>query len=513
MAEVQYILSLKDLFSKKIQDADKATDKLEGSIGRVQTGLGSLARVAAGAFAVGGIVAFGNELVSVAVKVDGLRNSLNFIAGSAQGGAETFEYLKKTSQDMGLSFETAAQGFKTIAAAARGTTLEGKETREVFEGISMAGAVMGLTAEQSEGALLALGQMISKGKVQAEELRGQLGERIPSAFRIAAASMNMTTAQLDKFMSDGKLVAEDFLPRFAAQLKKEFSGGMTEASKSVAASINRMNTEWFLLKATLSEELKPVIIEGTRLLIEMMSWVKEGVGWIKEHSGAIKGFAAALATVLTGMIAYNSYLKLSVWWNGLSTAAIILNTLATEGLSAALVALRIAVFNIPIVGWVLAGIAALIGLFTWLSDRAGGLGNVFKALGRIIKGVFTLDWDEIKGGWDDLFNGAENAAKKAASAAGSGASAAGNMDFGLKGKGATTPGASMPNVAPSKSVSSAGSVQGSRPQNIYINITKLIETQQVKVENAGRDFVQKVGDVTAQALLNAVNDVNRIATN
>ena len=55
--------------------------------------------------------------------------------------------------------------------------------------------------------------MISKGKVQAEELRGQLGERLPSAFQLAAKAMGMTTAQLDKFMADGKLTAEDLLPK------------------------------------------------------------------------------------------------------------------------------------------------------------------------------------------------------------------------------------------------------------------------------------------------------------
>lgn len=66
-----------------------------------------------------------------------------------------------------------------------------------------------------QGAFLALGQMISKGKVQAEELRGQLGERLPGAFQLAAKAMNMTTAELDKFMADGKLTAEELLPKLA----------------------------------------------------------------------------------------------------------------------------------------------------------------------------------------------------------------------------------------------------------------------------------------------------------
>ena len=60
---------------------------------------------------------------------------------------------------------------------------------------------MHLSAYESEGAFKALEQMLSKGKVSAEELRGQLGERIPGAFQIAARAMGMTTSELDKFMS------------------------------------------------------------------------------------------------------------------------------------------------------------------------------------------------------------------------------------------------------------------------------------------------------------------------
>ena len=41
--------------------------------------------------------------------------------------------------------------------------------RDIFTAVSEAGRVMNLTAEQSEGALRAIQQMMSKGTVQAEE--------------------------------------------------------------------------------------------------------------------------------------------------------------------------------------------------------------------------------------------------------------------------------------------------------------------------------------------------------
>ena len=48
---------------------------------------------------------------------------------------------------------------------------------------------MGLSADQTSGVLLALQQMISKGTVQAEELRGQLGERLPGALPRSSARL------------------------------------------------------------------------------------------------------------------------------------------------------------------------------------------------------------------------------------------------------------------------------------------------------------------------------------
>jgi hypothetical protein len=61
--------------------------------------------------------------------------------------------------------------------------------------------------------------------------------------------------------------------------------------------------------------------------------------------------------------------------------------------------------------------------------------------------------------------------------------------------------------------SSIDPIKASAPKATQINITfgKLIEKQIVEVQNAGSNFVNRVGDETAQALLNALNDVNRIA--
>ena len=97
---------------------------------------------------------------------------------------------------------------------------------------------MGLSAEQSSGAFMALQQMLSKGTVQAEELRGQLGERIPGAFEYAAQAMGVTTRELGKMLEQGQVVAEDFVPKFADVLRNQFAKDVPAAAASARAAMD-----------------------------------------------------------------------------------------------------------------------------------------------------------------------------------------------------------------------------------------------------------------------------------
>jgi len=79
---------------------------------------------------------------------------------------------------------------------------------------------------------------MSKGQVMAEELRGQLGERLPGAFQVAARAMGVTTAELGKMLESGQVVATDFLPKFAAELRK--TGGDAGDINTFNANLGRM---------------------------------------------------------------------------------------------------------------------------------------------------------------------------------------------------------------------------------------------------------------------------------
>jgi hypothetical protein len=121
--------------------------------------------------------------------------------------------------------------------------------------------------------------------------------------------MNMTTSELDKFMADGKLMSEEFLPKFAAQLKTEFAGGMDAATQSLSANLNRMNNAFLELKLTVGELFMPVIQGAISLITGFTDFVKE-------HAVAIAGLTGAFVGLAGAIFIYNAYMKIAAIYSG-----------------------------------------------------------------------------------------------------------------------------------------------------------------------------------------------------
>ena len=192
------------------------------------------------------MAAFGKSCIDAQIEMERLEQSYKAVFGS-QATAQLQAVYEQAGR-VGLKFQETAEAAKGFFAAGKGTPLEG-ELQKIFRAVTDSGAALQLSTDEVNGALVALGQMMSKGKVQAEELRGQLGERLPGAFQMAAKAMGMTTAELDKFMADGKLAAEDLLPKLAAALEEQYGAAAERAANTVQGSINRMETEWTRFKA------------------------------------------------------------------------------------------------------------------------------------------------------------------------------------------------------------------------------------------------------------------------
>lgn len=230
--------------AKSSNDATKEVNRFAGA-----AKLAGAAVVAT--FSVDLIKSFSFAIYEASAAAERLRIGLDF--SSAIGSAAEISYLREVTQRLGLEFSSTATAYQHFSAAARGTALEGEKARDIFESIAKSSAVMGLSAANTSGVLLAMQQMISKGTVQSEELRGQLGERLPGAFQTAARAMGVTTAELGKMLEQGQVLADDFLPKFARELDRSLGDSAENAANRLDASSNRINNAWDRIKQNVGE--------------------------------------------------------------------------------------------------------------------------------------------------------------------------------------------------------------------------------------------------------------------
>ena len=243
------------------KQAEAAMDRLEGKVLRTKTsagglskGFGALQKQIIAAFSVAVVTRFVQELIQVSRQLDSLQRKLDTAFGRGQG-AVAFGRATDLAQEYGLSLVGVADGYAKLTAAAQGTALEGKQTEQIFEAIIKASSSLRLSAADTGGVLTAIEQIISKGTVSSEELRGQLGERLPGAFQLAAKAAGVTTEELGKMLQRGEVLATEFLPQFAATLAGTFEVSAREAAEGLDASMNRLETSWTLLQKALFEDL------------------------------------------------------------------------------------------------------------------------------------------------------------------------------------------------------------------------------------------------------------------
>lgn len=286
----------------KTTDAAKGLDRGMGDAAGSSSALQrALSVIQGGAVAVGlkqvldGATALAQGLINAQVSADRLRLQLTAAVGGSRAGQE-MGYVRELANRLGLELETTAVSYGRFTAAARGTSLEGDAARQVFESVSKAAAVMGLTTEETEGALRALEQMISKGTVQAEELRGQLGDRLPGALQIAARAMGVTTAELNDMVAAGQVVSSDFLPRFARQLDAELGQAAESAGNRMAGAVARMENAWNSLAQAVAGSGTGDVIKGQLdIAADALNGVAEAYARAREQGDGFIGQTVAAA--------------------------------------------------------------------------------------------------------------------------------------------------------------------------------------------------------------------------
>lgn len=384
-AEMKMATAEAGKFQSRLDKVAVAGSKLHDNLGKLNSTLG---KIAIGLTAAGWGV---QRAVSGAMGSLADRNSAYFglMAQNKDDKAKTDQqmaFIKNTAYTYGMDEREMQGGYMRFAAAT--PTMKESDKQALFEAMAIKGRSVGATGEQQNRALVAVQQMASKGKVMAEELRGQLSEAFAGSqqdFQQAAidAGIIKNTQEFDKALKDGKITLDKLLPSLvkiwgAAKETKAFA----ESMKQPEVAMQRMKNSFNELAIQFMGVVDPA--DGVVTLSEHLIAIFEDLTYVMGDGGstatqmgsqigaAIKGFVEWMAFAAGFITARTEQFSK----NGTEVAEII------GKLTALMISLKV-------VGSLLSPFTGLISLVTQLIALLGKIPGMSKLLASASGGTAT----------------------------------------------------------------------------------------------------------------------------
>lgn len=305
MARLTYSVAIKllaDNFQRGVRSVKSGLSSLQANIVTLASAIGALDVSVSGFLS--GVVSMTRETTKAATV---MRN----VSASAAEYSDNMRWAAELSKRYGAYVNDVVRGFAKFRGAAGQANMSLDDQRALFESVTRACTAFALSADETNGVFLALTQMIGKGKVQAEELRGQLGERMPIAMQAMAKAAGTTVAGLDALMKQGKLTA-DILPAFGKALDEMLPNVQTDTVEAAFADLRNAAKEF---SDTL--DLGGMMKSGARAMAEA----------VRGAAGEIGNIVVATVAVIAAAVGRGAT---RVWQNLMTTAKGIEATAATS---------------------------------------------------------------------------------------------------------------------------------------------------------------------------------------
>ena len=209
------------------------------------------------------------DTYSLIKQFDSIDFAMNTLVKRSDQLALSQSFLLDITESYGLEILSTSQRYLKFLASAQQVNLSLNDTQKIFRSVSKAAAVLGLKTDEVSGVYLALEQMLSKGKVTTEELRRQLGERLPGAMGIMASALDVSIPKLDKMLKKGEVLSSDALPKFAAALEEAYGIESVDKIDTLVSAQNRMNNSWKIFRKN---------------LVESQPWLEASLKWAQNYT-------------------------------------------------------------------------------------------------------------------------------------------------------------------------------------------------------------------------------------
>lgn len=280
---------------------------LGAAAGSLTAGLGSTAQLAFTGGAVGGVagaaigagaglaidtVKFASESASYAAEIQKLEIALAGVTKDQATFEKGLSIIAETSRRLNVPIAASTKQFTTLAASVLGSGGTIEDARKVFVGVSEAIKATGGNAEDVQSAIRAMSQIFGKGKVSAEELQGQLGERLAGAVVKFAEANGSSLQKLQKDLRDGT-VGLDQVIKFAEKLNVDFGKTAEVVANSSADAGQRLKVQMDNIRLVVGKAVLPIGAAFQKTFADIAKGIVENQGLLDGIAGLFKVIGVA----------------------------------------------------------------------------------------------------------------------------------------------------------------------------------------------------------------------------
>lgn len=273
----------------------------EGLLGGIAGGIfggvgGSFAGAAFGAQA-GMLRQKLGDTAEYAAQIGKLQIALRGVAGTQSNYNQAINAAAAATRDLNVPQMEAIQGITRLSAAVLGAGGTMGDANFAFRAISESIKATGGNAEQVDGALLALTQVFSKGKVSAEELN-QIAERLPGTFTLFAQAAGKSGPELQKALQEGQIGLNDLM-KFLDMASSKYGSTAMRIAKSSEESGARLQIAYDKMRLDIGKALAPI---GAELQSTFADFITNLAPSIVDSNGNIGASFAILIDPISRII-------------------------------------------------------------------------------------------------------------------------------------------------------------------------------------------------------------------
>ena len=318
--KVEYELSLKDLLSGKLIEADNAAKGLENTVRNVATTIGA-------AFAISKINDFAMSIVDVGSKVENATTGLTTLLGSSAAATKVVNDTMADAMATPFAFESLLSANKALISA--GVSAQG--ARQDVLNLSNAIAATGGGDDELQRMVVNLQQIKNVGEASALDIK-QFAYAGVNIYKVLEAA----GIKVEKGNRDVKISYEQITG--ALQKAHEAGGiyynGLENMAGNTSVQVSNLGDMMFQLKNQMFQDLKPAITSIIEGLSDFIKWLRDGWSWLVKNRDVI---IPLVKTVASMWVAFKGA-QILQWVSTLLTAtttAAVSATGATTAFSAA----------------------------------------------------------------------------------------------------------------------------------------------------------------------------------